>query len=885
MTLRTRPDERITVLLVEDNPGDQRLIQEYLREFDHPQFSAIAAESLEEACSEIAKDTFAAILLDLNLPDSQGLATIERIRSHAPHQPTIVLTGMADIETGLAAIERGAEDYLTKDQLDTEMLRRAIVYSVQRNQARRAYQEMAEIHGLILESISDAVLITDDEGRFTYVGPNAWNIFGYRPNEIHTLGRIERLLGRKIDVHGLDDATEISNIAHQIVDRQGNRHELLINVKRVAINNGTMLFTCRDVTDRVEAQRQLETSQQHLQAIFDNALDAILLADDDGRFVDVNRAACELLGYARDELIGMTLWEIMCNDHRQSKADWAQLLQQGQQRGDFNFQRHDGRTLDVEYRTAAHIQPGLHLSVLRDITERRRVERQLAASQQFTQSVLDSLSANIAVLDEEGVIISTNAAWQEYAFHNGVSDLSRVGVGVNYLEVCRNAEGEQVEEAGHAAAGIEAVIAGEETTFEMEYPAPAPEDEDQWFLMHVAPFTGAKHGVVISHLDITERKRAEAELLQHVDRLTTVNHLEWELTTQSAPKQIHEQTATAISDLIPDIANVLISAYDADKSLIHLEYGVHDGEPVDVTAFEPIPLASEESGPQSDVIHSGQTMTVNDAREELLDAPIPFDEGEPNATTIRSALMAPMTSQGETIGVLQVQSRTPYRFTEADKELLALIANTAAVSLENVRLFDALQTANDELRNAYDATIAGWAKALELKDKETEGHTQRVAKLTLDLARQFGFTDDGCEHVYRGALLHDIGKMGVPDDILHKPGQLDGDEWDIIKQHPVHAYELLNDIDFLQPALAIPHCHHERWDGAGYPQGLEGEQIPLEARIFAVVDAYDAMTNDRPYRDALPHDEATRRLQENAGTQFDPDVVEAFVVMMDNEAP
>lgn len=192
----------------------------------------------------------------------------------------------------------------------------------------------------------------------------------------------------------------------------------------------------------------------------------------------------------------------------------------------------------------------------------------------------------------------------------------------------------------------------------------------------------------------------------------------------------------------------------------------------------------------------------------------------------------------------------------------------------------AIQALNTDLLEAYDVTLAGWARALDLRDHETEGHSQRVTDLTVRLAQELGLNDELLMHIRRGALLHDIGKMGIPDQILRKPGPLSDEEWVIMRLHPGHAYELLRPIRFLQPALEIPYCHHERWDGKGYPRGLRGEDIPLAARIFAVVDVWDALTNDRPYRAALPIEEVRSYMQTQGNTHFDPQILDAFLKMM-----
>jgi HD-GYP domain-containing protein (c-di-GMP phosphodiesterase class II) len=189
-----------------------------------------------------------------------------------------------------------------------------------------------------------------------------------------------------------------------------------------------------------------------------------------------------------------------------------------------------------------------------------------------------------------------------------------------------------------------------------------------------------------------------------------------------------------------------------------------------------------------------------------------------------------------------------------------------------------LQNANLKLNLAYDATLEGWSKALDLKDHETEGHSLRVTDRTIILANILGVSDEELVHIRRGALLHDIGKVGVPDSILLKPDKLDDDEWVVMKQHPTLAYELLNPIDYLKPSLDIPYCHHEKYDGSGYPRGLRGKEIPLAARIFAIIDVYDALTSTRPYRQAWSKKDALKYISDEKGKHFDPDIVDAFLL-------
>jgi len=238
---------------------------------------------------------------------------------------------------------------------------------------------------------------------------------------------------------------------------------------------------------------------------------------------------------------------------------------------------------------------------------------------------------------------------------------------------------------------------------------------------------------------------------------------------------------------------------------------------------------------------------------------------------------APLIAKGQVKGILEVFQ--PMEFSP-DLEwigFLETLAGQAAIAIDNTTLFESLQRSNVDLTLAYDAAIEGWSRALDLRDKETEGHTLRVTEMTIRLARSMGLSEADLLQMRRGALLHDIGKMGIPDGILLKPAALTEDEWVIMRKHPLYAYELLAPITFLSPALDIPYCHHERWDGQGYPRGLKGDLIPLSARIFTVVDVWDALCSDRPYRKGWEPDHVRDYIHKRAGVDFDPHVVEAFL--------
>ena len=260
----------------------------------------------------------------------------------------------------------------------------------------------------------------------------------------------------------------------------------------------------------------------------------------------------------------------------------------------------------------------------------------------------------------------------------------------------------------------------------------------------------------------------------------------------------------------------------------------------------------------------------------------------------RSSAAVPIEEHGRVVGNLTVYASEPHAFDEDDKNLLDEIGQDISFALDSINAetekkhaeaaLSQQSTINakmaTELQLAYDSTLEGWSHAMDLRDKETEGHTQRVTTMTLKLAANFGLTDEELINIKRGALLHDIGKMGIPDNILLKAGALNADEWEIMRKHPVYAYEMLSSINYLQSSLDIPYCHHEKWDGSGYPRGLKAGEIPFTARIFAVVDVWDALSSVRSYRGAWEQEKVIQYLQDESGKHFDPKVVKIFIELL-----
>lgn len=334
--------------------------------------------------------------------------------------------------------------------------------------------------------------------------------------------------------------------------------------------------------------------------------------------------------------------------------------------------------------------------------------------------------------------------------------------------------------------------------------------------------------------------------------------------------------------VLEEVLDSLIALMQAERGFLMLRYSNGELRPEIARGIEHIKLIEQQFLFSQTIVRrvadSGEPVLTTNAQED------PRFEAQVSvaAYQLRSILCAPLKIKDQLIGVIYVDNRAKTGlFQQGDLEMIKAFADQAAVAIDNARLFDDLQKSNRELEKAYQKTLEGWVRALDMKDKETEGHTQRVTILTERLARSMGVEGDALVHIKRGALLHDIGKMGIPDSILLKPGELTEEERTLVRQHPIYAYEMLSPIEFLRPALDIPYCHHEKWDGTGYPRGLKGMEIPFAARIFPVIDVWDALVSNRPYRKGLPPDEVRVHIKTDSGKHFDPNVVKAFLDLND----
>jgi PAS domain S-box-containing protein len=372
--------------------------------------------------------------------------------------------------------------------------------------------------------------------------------------------------------------------------------------------------------------------------------------------------------------------------------------------------------------------------------------------------------------------------------------------------------------------------------------------------------------------DISERKLSEIQIRQQVARLTALRSIDQAITSSfNLQFTLGVVLTQTLNQLQVDAAGILLLHPEEHT----MNYAAIQGFRSNQILHASVPINDSYAGR---AIQERHLIRINDIREQ--------PDGQ-TATSLRdgedfiSYYNVPLISRGKAQGVLEVFHRTPIQPYPEWIDFLETLGGQAAIAIDNAELIENLQQSNVELAKAYDATIEGWSHALDLRDHETEGHTQRVTEMSQRLASIVGLRGDALIQLRRGALLHDIGKMGVPDRILHKAGDITPEEQAVMRMHPQLAYEWLRPIAYLKDALAIPYCHHEKWDGSGYPQGLKGEEIPLPARIFSVVDVWDALTSDRPYRSAWSREKAIEYLKENRGLYFDPQIVDVFLNNLD----
>jgi len=951
--------ERIKVLLIEDNPGDVRLMREMLAEARGVPFRLEHADRLSTGLARLAEDNVDVLLLDLGLPDSTGLSTFAQAHAQAPHVPIIVLTGLNDGDVAVQAVREGAQDYLVKGQVEGNVLTRAIRYAIERKRAeeqlKRRNQDLTVLNTIatmvsqtlsLEEILAVALDATLDATRFETGGIALWNEKEQCLQQVVSQGVEPELAAAFLGLPRAGGHRERLLHTGQPVFHDDTAHDPTVNpeIARVGLTISGMVplahkgkvlgvlavatrlprqWTEEDKSLLMAVSRQIATATANAQlyeetqrlAVFNENIvnsmaEGILMEDADGIITFVNPMMAELLGYALEELLGQHWTTIVPVEQR---ATVAQELTKRRQRIGGRYETallgKDGHEVPVIVSARPLFDNGHFrgvLSVFTDITHRKQHERELEAIATVSAALrtastraemlpiildqlLDLLKAEGAALAMRDPISGETAVelgrgeWADWTDTRLPPDAGLSGqvmaTGQPYLnnDVRSDPRIARPDLIGDLRSVACAPLIVQEDTIGVLWVGRKTDIAEEEVRLLTAIADMAANAI--------HRAALHEQTQQRLQRLTALRHIDMAITASLDLRVIFNVLLEQITaQLGVDAADVLL----LNQHIQTLEYATGCGFRTEAIKHTRLHLGEGHAGRTA---LERRTIAISDFEAEQ--SKIENRKSQIQEEGFVAYCAVPLIAKGQVKGVLEIFHRAPLPFLppagggrEGGEwlDFLQTLAGQAAIAIDNAELFNNLQRSNVELALAYDATLEGWSRALELRDFETEGHTRRVTEMTLRLARTMGMSEGELVHVRRGALLHDIGKIAISDAILLKPDLLTDQEWELMRQHPVHAYEMLSPIAYLRPALDIPYCHHEKWDGTGYPQGLRSEQIPLAARIFAVVDVWDALRSDRPYRPAWSEEKAIQYVREQVGKHFDPLVVEMFLRIIGNES-
>jgi PAS domain S-box-containing protein len=792
-------------------------------------------------------------------------------------------------------------------------------------QAEQTLREIEDPFSLMFQGHNAVMLLIDPEsGQIVDANRAAELFYGYpraafltmRIEDINTLSPEEVAAERR---RALAEERNYFQFRHQLANgqvRTVNVHSSPIDIKQRKL----LYSIIYDTTDRVQAEAALAESEALFRGTFEQAAVGIAQTLPDGSYLKINQRYCDIVGYSREELFESNYREITHPDDRDTDLEQVKKIQAGEIQTyphEKRYVRKDSSivwvNLTISVVSEASGVPKYFIGAIQDITDRKQTETELVrlygeeqqraefltslqqigdqlARLRSQDDVMDtvvnlakklvdsSAACSVMLIDEE-----TNEACM--AAHSGLPkdtpDKIRIPMLPIFQQVINTGQPVLVADIDQNVPELREILV--HPNFHSFYAYPLHLEERVYgflfFTSLIAQLPSSEKVMALTMLaertalalenarlfEETQRSLRRVAALRSIDQAIS-SSLDIKLTLGMVLQHTIEQ-------LKIDAAGILL--YDPNTQIFR--HVVRRGFRTTALKHSSLYIGKGYSGRAA---LEGRTILVPDLASDhntFKKSPNFGCEG------FCSMVTTPLVAKGQILGVLEVFHREPLNPPPDWLEFLETLAGQAAIAIDSIQLFEQQQRSNIDLIAAYQATIMGWSRALDLRDQETEGHSGRVTETTLQIAREFGIKAADLVHIERGALLHDIGKMGVPDSILLKPGPLTDEEWILMRQHPQFAYDLLSPVVYLRPALDIPYCHHEKWDGSGYPRRLTGEHIPLAARMFAVVDVWDALTSDRPYRAAWPEKKALAHIAEQAGTHFDPRVVDAFLGIMQEQ--
>lgn len=809
----------------------------------------------------------------------------------------------------------------------------------ERQALAKALAESEKRYRTLVENIPIAIYrnTPGSSGQFLMVNPAMVRIFGYdSEEELYQTSVADLYLDPTQRKAFSDRLLEHGSLVGEVLlmkrkDGESLWGSVTARVVRDEKTGQEAFFDCslEDITERKRAEEALRESEEKYRNVVERANDGISIIQD-GVVKYCNQRLAEMWGGLVEEILGTGFIDYIAPSARAKGIEYYRRRMAGETiptMYETLLIRKDGSQINAELNAGLINYEGrpADLLVIRDIEERKQAEQEIKRLNDDLQRRAEQL----ALLYEAGLTLNRTLDLHEqmealakiatqalHADHSGYFRYDKTHEEVRYeFGVGRGSEMDLLRGL-HARVGEERGLIGLVAQNRVPLYLPDVKADKRWVVTdpefrsalwvpierenellgllsvtttRLDAFTESDQQLLVSLANQVavsmENARLYKAALDAAERRTALHWLSQEIVggfelrvdvarrdANLEAERIYDAIYQAACKLMPAEAFVIAVMDDPAADTVDVPYCIdkgvrYPGGPVDRL-----------SGLSGYVVTSGQALLINDIEQEATDMQ-GLHFGEPSS--VRSVLAVPMRLGDQVLGMISLQSYRTFAYTDEDARLLEILASYAAIALENARMFARMQTSNIELANAYEATIEGWSRALEMRDKETKGHSERVLRITLRLAREIGFSTEAMEHLRRGVLLHDIGKMAVPDYILLKPGPLSEDEWRVMRQHPTFAHQMLSGIPFLTPALDVPYCHHENWDGTGYPRNLKGENIPIRARIFALVDVWDALTSDRPYRLAWAPEAARSYIASQSGIRFDPQLTEVFLKLLD----
>jgi PAS domain S-box-containing protein len=902
MTHLVEQAQSLRLLLVEDSPDDALLVLHALRRGGFaPDVERVETE--EAMLAALQQRTWDAVIADFTLPRFNALRALDVLKSQELDIPFIIVSGALTDEIAVAAMKAGAHDYILKDNLARlapamEREVRDANIRVMRRQVELALRQVETRFAIAFRASPMAICITTlAEGRLLDVNDSCVQLLGFSREELIGRTTLELQLWadpdereRLIDL--LRANKHVRNQELVVRTKTGELRNILCSFEIIDLDGQACLLAyLSDITER----KQAETTRATLAALIESTDDAVIGKTLDGTITSWNPAATRLFGYTAAEIIGRSV-TILQAPHRPDEArEILARIRRGERIAQYEtVRRHkDGTLIDISLTISPILDADGTITgistLAHDIRERKRQERHQASllamaaalrgtatRDDMASTVLNTLlaltpaSAGALIIRDSGhgdcVVEVASGTWSGWTGVRLPLDADPGGQSAP-SEAMLVTGAHLIERLGRfitiCPADLVAVLPlrayqHQLGTLLVGYTAAIDEHELRGLAALAEIAANALHRATMH--EQTQQRLRRLMALRAIDLAITAS-ADLRVTLQILLDQVTAQLGV-------DAAAVLLFER-VDQRLAYAAGRGFRGNTITQARFRVGEGLAGRAALERRIFHVANVRASQEQTPGSL-----FAEED-----VHTCFAVPLLAKGQIKGVLEIFHRSPLDPDTEWIEFLEMLAGQAAIAVDNASLFEELQQSNAELATAYDATIEGWSRALDLRDKETEGHTQRVTDMTVRLARAFGLSDADLLSIRRGALLHDIGKMGIPDQILLKPGPLTDEEWTIMRRHPVYAYELLSPIAFLRSALDIPYYHHERWDGTGYPHGLKGDQIPLAARIFAVVDVWDALRSDRPYRKGWPDDRVINHIKAGRGTHFDPDVVDLFLSM------